>query len=77
MQITTVYADGRTEVRDMTEEEIAAAEADRMRAVEEIREAEARAQARNLLVSSTRNKFAELGFTTDEIDIFIPGVPNV
>lgn len=65
--ITTVYPDGRTEVRPMTEEEIAQREADIAAvAAQKAHEDEIMA-AREEALASAKAKLAKLGLTDSEI----------
>lgn len=71
-EITTVYADGRTETRMSTPEEIAQREADQA-AFEAQHLAQQQAQAEyQAKRQSARNKFAALGLTEDEINLLVP-----
>lgn len=72
-QITTVYPDGRTEVRDATDEEVAQREADvaTFAAEEEARQ-QALADAEAARVSA-RAKLSALGLTEEEI-VAIAGI---
>jgi hypothetical protein len=65
--ITTTYADGRVETRPMTEEEIAAREADRIAAEEFKVYEESVFAAREADLASAKAKLAELVLTDDEI----------
>jgi hypothetical protein len=65
--ITTTYADGRVETRPMTEEEIAAREADRVAAEEFKAYEDSVMAAREAALASAKAKLVELGLTDDEI----------
>lgn len=65
--ITTTYADGRVETRPMTEEEIAAREADRVAAEEFKAYEDSVMAAREAALASAKAKLAKLGLTDDEI----------
>jgi hypothetical protein len=65
--ITTTYADGRVETRPMTEEEIAAREADRVAAEEFKSYEDSVMAAREAALASAKAKLVELGLTDDEI----------
>jgi len=65
--ITTTYADGRVETRPMTEEEIAAREADRIAAEEFKVYQDSVMAARENALASAKDKLKKLGLTDDEI----------
>ena len=65
--ITTTYPDGRTEVRPMTEEEIAQREADIAAAAAQKAHEEEVLAAREEALASAKAKLAKLGLTDNEI----------
>lgn len=64
--ITTVYPDGTQEVREMTDEEIAAQEADRQEFAKMEAELKAKDEERAAVKAAALSKLEALGLTTEE-----------
>lgn len=72
-QVTTVYPDGRQEVRDATPQEIAQRQADIERFEVERADRERQLAAREDAKASAQSKLAALGLTDAEIAAIIGG----